>query len=150
MFFKKKAVIISGFAGIGKSGLKSKVPYYENVRVFDLSSSYFRKNPNWQKVYCDIIEGLSDKYDFIFISTHDVVIDEMISRGNNFYIVYPRRNCKEEYLHRFVNRGNSREYVEKFMKNWDRYIDMLDNVKYDNKINLRTGQYLSDVLVRLR
>lgn len=150
MLQKKKGIVISGFAGIGKSGLKENVPYYENVKVYDLSSSYFRKEPGWEKVYCDIIENMVDKYDFIFISTHDVVINEMIERGNNFYIVYPLRQCKSEYCERFINRGSSREYVEKFMKRWNDFIDKLDNIRYDKKIALRSGQYLSDVLNRLR
>lgn len=150
MVYKKKGVVISGFAGIGKSGLKKNVPYYENVKIYDLSSSYFRKEDGWEKVYCDIIESMVDKYDYIFISTHDVVINEMIKRGNDFYIVYPLRQCKGEYLERFVNRGSSREYVEKFMKRWNEFIDKLDKIKYDKKITLRTGQYLSDVLNRLK
>jgi hypothetical protein len=150
MLGKKKAIIISGFAGIGKSGLKDNVPYYDNVKIYDLSSSYFRKEEGWEKIYCDIVESMSDNYDFIFISTHDIVIREMLDRGNNFFIVYPRRNCKEEYRQRFIDRGNSKEYIDKFMKNWDNFIDMLDNVNYDKKITLRTGQYLSDVLIKLR
>lgn len=150
VFRSKKAVVISGFAGIGKSGLKENVPYYDNLRIFDLSSSYFRKNPGWEKVYCDIVEGLSDKNDFIFISTHDVVIKEMIARGNDFYLVYPRKHCKDEYCERFIKRGNTKEYIDNFMKNWGRFIDTLDGVDYSKKITLRTGQYLSDVLSRLR
>ncbi|MDD4110349.1 MAG: hypothetical protein PHS54_02220 [Clostridia bacterium] len=150
MVYKKKAVIISGFAGIGKSGLKENVPYYDNVRVYDLSSSYFRKEPGWEEVYCDIVECMVDKYDFIFISTHDIVIDEMKKRGNDFYIVYPLKQCKDEYCQRFIDRGSSREYVDKFMKRWSQFIDQLDNINYDKKITLRSGQYLSDVLNRLR
>jgi guanylate kinase len=146
----KKGIVISGFAGIGKSGLKENVPYYDNVKIFDLSSSYFRKNPGWEEFYCDIVESLVDNYDFIFISAHDIVIREMIRRRNDFYIVYPKRHCKEEYRERFIKRGNSKEYIDKFMKNWNCFIDLLDNIDYDKKITLRTGQYLSDVLNRLR
>lgn len=150
MLVRKKGVVISGFAGIGKSGLKYNVPYYENVKIYDLSSSYFRKDEGWEKIYCDIVEALVDKYDFIFISTHDVVIDEMITRGNDFYIVYPKRHCKDEYRERFIKRGDTAEYINKFMKRWDWFIDALDNIHYSKKITLRTGQYLSDVLNQLR
>lgn len=150
MLINKKGVVISGFAGIGKSGLKDNVPYYENVKIYDLSSTYFRKESGWEKIYCDLIEALVDKYDYIFISAHQVVIDEMISRGNDFFIVYPKKYCKDEYRQRFIDRGDSREYVEKFMKKWEMFIDMLDNVNYSKKITLRCGQYLSDVLNRLR
>lgn len=148
--FRKKGVVVSGFAGIGKSGLKENVPYYNDLKTYDLSSSYFRKYPGWEKVYCDIIESLIDKYDFVFISTHDNVIKEMKDRGNDFYIVYPRKHCKDEYKERFIKRGNSKEYINNFMKRWNEFIENLDAVEHDKKINLRSGQYLSDVLYRLR
>lgn len=150
MIKSKKGIIISGFAGIGKSGLKDNVPYYDNVKIFDLSSTHFRKNPDWEKFYCDIVEVLVDNYDFVFISAHDIVIREMIRRGNDFYIIYPKRHCKEEYRERFLKRGDSPEYIDKFMRNWNCFIDMLDNIDYNKKITLRTGQYLSDILNKLR
>jgi len=150
MLMNKKGIVISGFAGIGKSGLKDNVPYYENVKIYDLSSTFFRKDQGWEKVYCDIVEALADKYDYVFISAHQVVIDEMIERDNDFYIVYPKKHCKDEYRERFKNRGNTQEYIDKFMRKWDYFIDSLDNVNYSKKITLRTGQYLSDVLNRLR
>jgi broad-specificity NMP kinase len=147
---RKKCVIISGFAGIGKTKIKEHVPNFEHVNIYDLSSSYFRKDADWEKVYCDIVEALAEKYDYVFISAHQVVISEMISRGIPFYIVYPRRHCRDEYRERFKLRGDSEDYINKFMKRWDTFIDLLDNVDYDRKITLRTGQYLSDVIGRMR
>ena len=146
----RQGVIISGFAGIGKTGLKEHCPYFEDKKIYDLSSSYFRKNPGWEKVYCDLALNLIKEYDYVFVSTHDGVINEFLSRQIKFYIVYPKQYCKDEYIQRFLKRGNSQEYVSKFVKNWDYYINMLDNVKSDYKINLRSGQYLSDVINRIR
>ena len=94
----QKGVIISGFAGIGKTGLIEHTPYYVGKKIFDLSSSFFRKNLGWEKVYCDIAINLANKYDYVFISTHNMVIDEMLSRGEKFYIVYPKQYCKDEYI----------------------------------------------------
>ena len=148
--FIKKGVVVSGFAGIGKSGLKENVPYYKSLKTYDLSSSYFRKNLGWERIYCDIVESMRNEYDFVFISTHDVVIEEMKKRNIDFYIVYPRKHCRDEYRERFIKRGNTREYVDKFMRSWDDFVDKLDNIDHEKKINLRSGQYLSDVLYRLR
>ncbi len=146
----KSGIIISGFAGIGKTGLQEYAPFYSQKKIFDLSSSFFRKNPGWEKVYCDLIESVAKNYDYVFISTHNMVIDELINRQIKFYVVYPRKYCKDEYIQRYFNRGNSEEYINKFVKNWDFFIDMLDNLQSDYKITLRTGQYLSDVIDRLR
>ena len=149
-FNNKKAIIISGFAGIGKTGLVEHASFYDHKKIFDLSSSYFRKNDGWEKVYCDIVEAIAKEYDYIFISTHKLVVDEMLRRGIKFYLVYPMRYCRDEYLLRFIERGNSDEYIKKFIKNWDAFITELDNVKTDYRVNLRSGQYLSDVIDRLR
>lgn len=147
---EKKGIIICGFAGIGKTGFLEHDPSLTRKRVFDLSSSYFRKNEGWEKVYCDIAESLSKDYDYIFLSTHNMVIRELLSRRTKFFLVYPRKHCKDEYIQRFIKRGNSKEYITKFIKNWDNFIQMLDDVKIDNKIELRSGQYLSDVIYRLK
>ena len=147
---EKRGIIISGFAGIGKTGFLEHFPEYRNKKVFDLTSTHFRKNEGWEKFYCDLIESVSKEYDYVFVSTHNTVISELISRGVKFYIVYPKHYCRDEYIERFVKRGSSEEYIKKFYKNWDYFISMLENVKHENKIELRTGQYLSDVIARLR
>lgn len=90
---EKKGIIICGFAGIGKTGFLEHDPSLARKRVFDLSSSYFRKNEGWEKVYCDIAESLAKDYDYVFLSTHNMVINELLSRRAKFYLVYPRRNC---------------------------------------------------------
>ena len=105
---------------------------------------------DWEKTYIDCAEALAEKYDYVFLSTHDMAIDELISRGAKFYIVYPKAHCKFEYMQRFKDRGNSQEYIDKFMKNWDSFIARLDRLETNNKVTLRTGQYLSDVIERLR
>jgi adenylate kinase family enzyme len=74
----------------------------------------------------------------------------LIRRNENFYIVYPKKHCKQEYKERFLKRGNKKDYIERFMENWDSFVDKLDKVNCRNKISLRTGQYLSDVISRIR
>lgn len=147
---QKQGIIICGFAGIGKTTVKEFCPNLRDKTFYDLSSSFFRKNEGWEKVYCDIAENMAKNYDYVFISTHNMVIDELLKRETKFYLVYPRRYCKDEYIQRYIKRGSSKEYVSKFMKNWDCFIDMLEGVRFENKIELRSGQYLSDVISRLR
>ncbi len=147
---RNNGIIISGFAAIGKSNIQDHVSHFENKKIYDLSSSYFRKDKGWEKVYCDIVDSLAKEYDYVFISTHNMVIDEMLRRGNKFYIIYPKQYCKDEYKARFELRGDTPGYIDKFMKNWNYFIKMLDDINYEYKISLRSGQYLSDVIERLR
>ena len=94
---KKKGIIISGFAGIGKTNFQNYVPYYEKHSFYDLSSSSFRKDEGWEDVYIDCAEALCEKYDFVFVSAHQSVLERMKERNCNFYVVYPRKHCKDEY-----------------------------------------------------
>ncbi len=147
---KKKGIIISGFAGIGKTNFQNYVPYYEKNSFYDLSSSSFRKDEGWEDVYIDCAEAFCEKYDFVFVSAHQSVLEKMKERKCNFYVVYPRKHCRDEYKERFEKRGSSPEYIAKFMMRWNEFVDKIDNFDYDKKIQLRTGQYLSDVVSRIR
>ena len=146
---EKKGIIICGFAGIGKSSIKDAIPYFKDVKLYDLQSHIFKKESGWQKTYVECALALRDKYDYVFLSTHDVVIDELKNRGEKFYIVYPNKYLKQEYLERFRKRGSSMDYILRFRERWDMFIDKLDSLDHEWKINLRTGQYLSDVILRL-
>lgn len=150
MFTKKKGKIICGFAGIGKSSIRDAVPYMSRVALYDLQSHAFVKEYGWQRNYVECALALAEKFDYVFLSTHDVVIDELSRRGEKFFVVYPSRYLKDEYMDRFKKRGSSQEYIARFRSRWEGFIDKLENCSCDNKINLRTGQYLSDVILRLR
>lgn len=147
---EKKGIIICGFAGIGKSSIKDAVAYFKDVKLYDLQSHCFVKDYNWQKNYVECALALQNKYDYVFLSTHDVVIEELKKRGEKFYIVYPNKYLRQEYLERFKKRGSSTEYIMRFRDRWDLFIDKLDSLDHEWKINLRSGQYLSDVILRLR
>lgn len=150
IMFKKRGIIICGFAGIGKSSIREAVPYYKDIKLYDLQSHAFVKDYGWQRNYVECAIALAEKYDFVFLSTHDVVIDELQRRGEKFYIIYPSRYLKDEYMERFKMRGSSLDYITRFRAQWDNFINKLDDLKCDNKITLRSGQYLSDVILRLR
>lgn len=111
MLREKQGIIICGFAGIGKTSIRDAVPSYQKISLYDLSSHAFVKDPGWEKNYVECAAALAKKYDYVFTSTHDVVINELIRRNEKFYIVYPYRHCKDEYVERFRKRGNSEEYI---------------------------------------
>ena len=147
---EKQGIIICGFAGIGKTSIRDAVPSYQKISLYDLSSHAFLKDTGWEKNYVECASALAKKYDYVFTSTHDVVINELIRRNEKFYIVYPYRHCKDEYIERFKKRGNSDEYIKRFMNRWDLFLNDIENLMHVNKIALRRGQYLSDVLLRIK
>lgn len=135
-------VIVSGFSNIGKSYIKNN----NVVNCIDLDSHYFNKVDGWISVYVDCLLSLKETYDYVFITTHGDILNELNKRNIEYYLVYPERDLKEEYRKRAINRGSDKEFVEGFFKSWDRHIDDCIKNKCKNKIVLKSNEYLSDVI----
>lgn len=63
-----------------------------------------------------------------------------------YALVYPEAGLKEEYERRFRERGNPQEFLDVFIGEWDRFMEMMDCMRPARRIRLASGQYLSDVL----
>ena len=72
-------VIISGFSNIGKSYISKN----SNISSFDLDTTYFKKLPgsNWEEVYVECARGLSQIYDYVFITTYMKPLEIMNERS---------------------------------------------------------------------
>ena len=92
----KKTLIISAFPACGKTFLyknqeqllfKSQDGLQIHYSFLDSDSSKFKKYDGWEKEYVNHIEENIGKVDFIFISQHDVVLQEIANRGLPFVTV---------------------------------------------------------------
>ena len=70
----------------------------------------------------------------------------MNERGIKYYLIYPDRSLKEEYRQRAISRGSDNEFVEGFFSRWDSHINDCERNSCPNKIILKSGEYLSDVV----
>ena len=52
------------------------------------------------------------KVDIIFVSSHDVVRQALKDNNMFYYLVYPCRCIKDEYLQRYKDRGNNNSFIE--------------------------------------
>lgn len=145
------AVLISGFPGVGKSTLVSTT----NEHIFlDSDSSNFswsnkekrERNPDWPQNYIEYINANRDKADGIFISSHKEVRDALVNAGMKFTLVYPSLDMKDEYIGRYVARGNDPQFVELLKANYDTWIQELMTQEGCDHVVLQPGQYLSDVV----
>lgn len=102
---KQKAIVICGFAAIGKSTFKAACEEgYGGVRVVDLDSSLFPKGPTWPYNYLEAIkEKLSDRC-ILMISTHKVIYSQLLAEGVDLILVYPKRELRAEWLERIRKR----------------------------------------------
>ena len=147
------STIICGFSGIGKSTAEQK-----NRKILDFESSGYSnifengfivsRNKDFPKNYIDKLEDLikNDESYYYLLSCHEDVRNELKARGLKYMIVLPYRECKNEYIKRWLKRGSDIDFITTMNERWDAMIDScaIDTVP---KIYLDEHEYLSDILV---
>lgn len=138
-------VIISGFSNTGKSFITEN----EKINCIDLDTCYFNKIDGWVEIYIECALALREKYDYVLITTHGDVLHKLNKRGIKYYLVYPKKELKDEYRERAIKRGSSEDFIEGFFSRWDTHIDDCIKNKNENKIVLNTNEYLSDIITHI-
>jgi hypothetical protein len=143
---KRLGVIVCGFFGIGKS---SVTKYRPDVSFYDLDANNFVKKPGWDKLYVDCALALRHDYDIVAIKSSDKVMHRLDELGVQYYLVYPNRYAKRDFMERAVKNGYSRQWIEQFFSRWEKYIEEVEEEEHAHKIVLQSGEYLSDIVDRL-
>jgi hypothetical protein len=138
----KATMVISAFPGCGKSHLfRNK----GDMKILDSDSSTFDKS-QFPQNYIEHIKSNIGDADIILVSSHKEVRDALVDKGINFTLVYPNMDIKDEYIQRYIDRGNDGKFVDLLKQNWENWIEELEHQSGCEKIKLDRGQYLSDVI----
>lgn len=142
----KDTIIISGFPGVGKSFLGEG-----NDDFIDLDSSRYTGEDRWQR-YKERIEDALGIYKHIFVSSHQETRDILNELGLKYYVVYPDKNLKEEYLKRYKERKSPDEFIELMDRNFETFIDSIENNSPNGvKVKLtKDGDFLKTVIYKLK
>ena len=135
-------LVVSAFPGCGKSHL------FRNkgvMKILDSDSSTFDKS-QFPENYINHIKSNIGDADIILVSSHKEVRDALQNQGINFTLVYPKKDIKDEYIQRYIDRGNDGKFVELLKQNWENWVGELNQQSGCEKIKLDSGQYLSDVI----
>lgn len=147
-------IIISGFPAVGKSQF---VKDHKELIVLDSDSSNFSwikdeqgnntkvRNPEFPQCYISHIKENIGKVDIILVSSHDVVRKALYDSNIKYYLVYPSKTLKEEYMNRYVKRGNDYNFIKVVDNNWDKWIEDIENETFPFLIKLWENQYLNDL-----
>lgn len=149
-----KGVVICGYPGIGKSTAAAN-----RTDICDAESSAFshpfdpvtgkqKKSNEFPRNYVDFVSKLITDhggYRYVLCSCHKEVREELNNRGIPYIVVVPHFNCKDEYMERYLKRGDSVDYIQKMYDCWDEWHDEIDN-SGAAVIHLWEGQNLSDIL----
>lgn len=163
--------MVSAFPGLGKTYAVQN----SNLSLIDSDSSNFSwiydnngnktdvRNPEFPQNYIDYIkknvESLPED-SVIFVSSHENVKKAMDDAGIEFISVYPKKNCKLNYIETLKQRVtglNDDKFISLIESNWDkwipdRYADDIDYKKYKNCIRtvfLGFGIHLLDIITDL-
>ena len=142
----KDTIIISGFPGVGKSFLGKN-----NDDFIDLDSSRYAGEDRWRR-YKERIEDALGIYKYIFVSSHQETRDILNELGLKYYVVYPDKNLKEEYLKRYKERKSPDEFIELMDRNFETFIDSIENNSPNGvKVKLtKDGDFLKTVIYKLK
>ena len=85
------------------------------------------------------------KYDFVLIARYPLFCDYLEENGINYWLVYPEKSFLNIYKERFINRGNSLEYVKKILNSYDEELEALK--KYHGKRVILKDETLENYLI---
>ena len=142
---KKKSprptVLCAAFCGSGKT-------FICNSSEFSAIEVEFweYKNKGLEKQYVRDVKKQIGKVDYVFLATDPDGLDLLNKEGLDIVLVYPKKELRNEYLDRYIERDNPYDFIGTMMLRWNKIIDELDELPYCKKIILKEGEYLSDVI----
>jgi len=154
--------IIAAFAGTGKTTLAMKYPdlvvdfvampykYYLEDTAVDSESCKANMNNvlqlDWPYNYVDAIKDELLKGKTLLIPSDSNVLALLEAEGLHYALCYPKRNAKEIYRRRYIDRGNTEDFLNVFIGKWDVFMDYLEFDSWGQHFILEPTEYLSDVI----
>ena len=138
---RRRTDVICGFPGLGKSSAAGRY-------IADLDSADFMGPNRWEDYERAIKEQIG-KVNYILVSCHPETRAILKNLGIHYYIAYPSRELKEEYLERYRKRGDSIEFTNLLSNNFDHFINSIESDDYEDCTKIRIvkpGRYVKDVI----
>lgn len=139
---KVESFIISGFPGIGKTHLCNTTGWS------DSDSSQFswlnkERHPDWPNNY---IQHIKEQKTVTLVSSHKEVRDALAAANLAFFVCYPEKQCKADYIERYKRRGSPEKFIELLDNMWYNWLEeMINETRAKVHFVLGPYQYISDI-----
>jgi len=149
----KNTIIISAFPATGKSYL------FQNTKqgsILDSDSSKFSwissgvRHPDFPQNYINHIKDNIGNVNLILVSSHKIVREALVNNNIVFTLVYPDNSLKEEYINRYIKRKNDQNFINILDKNWNNFLEDMQNQTHCRHLILNSGEYLIDRIIDLK
>ena len=104
------------------------------------------RKPDYFQNYAKEVNQLRFQYDYVCVTSHQEVRDELNKQNIPYVVIYPPRDMKDEMIQRYIDRGSPDSFVKTMSNNFEMFLNTLENDVTPNKIVLKPSQHLSDVL----
>lgn len=138
--------VICGFPGVGKSSLFRN---RGDSKIVDSDSSTFDKAEFPANYIAHIREKLAEGYT-VLCSTHAEVRAALVQAGIPFALVYPKLDCRDEYMQRYTERGSPDAFIGMMFKNWEKFVQGCADQAGCKHVELDSGQYIPATLQELQ
>ena len=130
-------MIIIGYQGIGKSTLAGKNGCIDlesgNFWFYDEETKQKMRHSNWYIPYCQIANHLSEQGYTVFVSSHEVVRNELKKSDQRVIVVCPDLHLKDEWIKKLEDRyeytGLEKDF-KAFKNAFDRYEENIKELLY--------------------
>jgi hypothetical protein len=156
-------MIIAAFAGVGKTYFCNRVQGAKDLVVMpykyilpetggsDIEGEKMKAdfslemNPGFPDNYIEALLKNADIFEYLLIPSDWRVLAGLRHYKVPYILCYPEPGAKDEYRKRYLQRGNSEDFMDIFIGMWDRFISDLQKDTYGKHIVLTEQEYLLDV-----
>jgi hypothetical protein len=101
---------------------------------------------SWPYNYVEAIKSARGLGKTLLIPSDLNVLALLRQEGIPYTLCYPQHCAKDIYEQRFINRGNTEDFLSVFIDGWDYFMDKLEAAEADQRFVLEPHQFLSDVI----
>lgn len=122
-----------------------------NVEIEQLKDKVLVKNPEFPENFVKRIFQLLKNGKTLLVVPEPLIMDILKRYNLKYVLIYPSKDCKNEYKERLLKRGNSEEFIGWYDMFFDKYYNQnMADTDAVLKIEMAPGEYLEDVIKRLQ